>query len=83
MHSRSLEARADHSASQLAARRRLRKFLTYYRPHLPLLAADLFCAIVVAGTALALPVCASWITRRLGELNGADATAPTPRRRSC
>lgn len=76
MHSRSLEARADHSASQLAARRRLRKFLTCYRPHLPLLAADLFCAIVVAGTALALPVCASWITRRLGELNGADATAP-------
>lgn len=77
MHSRSLEARADHSASIPAARRRLRKFLAYYRPHLPLLAADLFCAVVVAATALALPVCANWITRQLGDLSGAgDATRP-------
>ena len=47
--------------------RRFRKFLTYYRPHLPMLAADLGCAMLVAGTALALPVCASWIMRRLSE----------------
>ena len=34
-------------------RARARKFLSYYRPHLPLLAADLACAILVAATALA------------------------------
>src|SRR4051812_12402966 len=41
-----------------AARTRIRRFLSYYRPHLPLLAADLACAVFVAITALALPLCA-------------------------
>lgn len=44
---------------------RMRKFLSYYRPHLPLLLADLLCAILVAGTALALPLCANVVTSRL------------------
>src|SRR5688500_10179330 len=47
---------------------RLRKFLSYYRPHLPLLAGDLACALLVAATALALPVCAHYVTRSLLEL---------------
>lgn len=41
---------------------RLRRFVSYYRPHLPLLAADLGCAILVAATALALPLCANYVT---------------------
>ncbi|OHV21842.1 ABC transporter ATP-binding protein [Rhizobium sp. RMa-01] len=47
---------------------RMRKFLSYYRPHLPLLLADLLCAILVAGTALALPLCANIVTSRLLDL---------------
>ncbi|MBI1199665.1 MAG: ATP-binding cassette domain-containing protein [Phenylobacterium sp.] len=45
--------------------RRARKFLSYYRPHLPLLAADLACAALVAATALALPLCANYAVKRL------------------
>jgi len=44
---------------------RMRRFLSYYRPHLPLLAADLACAVLVAATALFLPLCANYITTRL------------------
>ena len=44
---------------------RMRRFLSYYRPHLPLLLADLLCAILVAGTAVALPLCANIVTSRL------------------
>ncbi|RDJ14874.1 ABC transporter ATP-binding protein [Rhizobium grahamii] len=44
---------------------RWRKFLSYYRPHLRLLLADLLCAILVAGTAIALPLCANYVTRYL------------------
>jgi ATP-binding cassette subfamily B protein len=43
----------------------LRKFVSYYRPHLPLLIADLFCAMLVAATAVALPVCANIVTSRV------------------
>jgi len=50
---------------------RMRKFLSYYRPHLPLLLADLLCAILVAGTALALPLCANIVTSRLMALPNA------------
>ncbi|MGZ2380484.1 ATP-binding cassette domain-containing protein [Rhizobium leguminosarum] len=46
-------------------RLRMLKFLSYYRPHLPLLLADLLCAILVAGTAVALPLCANVVTSRL------------------
>ena len=62
-------AQTDRSAPSILppGHRRLRKFLSYYRPHLPMLAADVACAMAIATTALALPVCASWITRRLTE----------------
>lgn len=33
-------------------RARMRRFLSYYRPHLPLLAADLACALLVAADGL-------------------------------
>lgn len=52
--------------------RRARKFIGYYRPYLPLLLADLACAVLVAATAIALPLCASYITTRLPELASAD-----------
>ncbi|MBY5410421.1 ABC transporter ATP-binding protein [Rhizobium leguminosarum] len=57
----------DHPTSADRERRwsRMRKFLSYYRPHLPLLLADLLCAILVAGTAVALPLCANIVTNRL------------------
>lgn len=42
---------------------RSRKFLSYYRPYLRLLLADLACAFIVAATTLALPLCASIITK--------------------
>jgi len=47
---------------------RWRTFLSYYRPHLPLLAGDLACAMLIAATALALPLCANYVTRNLVEL---------------
>jgi len=56
-----------------AAGRRLRKLLSYYRPHIPLLVADLACAILVAGTALFLPISASYITRQLADLSDVPA----------
>lgn len=61
---------ALHSQPPTAAltRARARKFLSYYQPHLPLLAADLACAILVAATALALPLCANFVTRQFTEL---------------
>jgi len=53
------------------SRTRARKFLSYYRPHLTLLAADVGCALLVAVTALALPLCAREVTQRLQGLGGA------------
>ena len=44
---------------------RARKFVAYYRPYIPLLLADLACAVLVAAGAIALPLCASYITARL------------------
>ncbi|MFT5561635.1 MAG: ATP-binding cassette subfamily B protein [Litorivivens sp.] len=44
---------------------RLRKFFSYYRHHLDVLAADLVCAVLVAATTLALPLCANFILKRL------------------
>ncbi|MDV4179653.1 ABC transporter ATP-binding protein [Rhizobium brockwellii] len=53
------------TADRDRGRSRILKFLSYYRPHLPLLLADLICAILVAGTAVALPLCANVVTSRL------------------
>ncbi|WP_375452141.1 ABC transporter ATP-binding protein [uncultured Devosia sp.] len=49
----------------------MRKFAGYYRPYRWLLVADLACAVLVAATAIALPLCASVITARLPELAAA------------
>ena len=51
---------------------RARKFVAYYRPYIPLLLADLACAVLVAAGAIALPLCASYITARLPELARSD-----------
>jgi len=42
---------------------RTQKFFSYYRPYRGLLLADLACALVVSAAALALPVCAGYVTR--------------------
>jgi ATP-binding cassette subfamily B protein len=55
------------------ARARALKFLSYYRPHIPLLLADLACAVLVSATALFLPLCANHVARQLGALDGAPA----------
>src|SRR4051812_9362858 len=47
---------------------RTSKFLSYYRPHLPLLVADLACASLVSATALFLPLCANYVTKYLIQL---------------
>ncbi len=52
---------------------RARKFIAYYRPYIPLLLADLACAVLVAAGAIALPLCASYITARLPELAQSDS----------
>jgi len=52
----------------------MRKFLSYYRPHLPVLAADLVCAALVAATAVALPLCANYVTSYLLSLPEAPDT---------
>ncbi|MBJ3785552.1 ABC transporter ATP-binding protein [Devosia sp. MSA67] len=59
------------TAARDIARLRLRRFASYYRPHLPLLAAVLGCAVLVAGTALALPLMANHIVGRLPDLRAA------------
>jgi len=58
-------ARASQSPNRSAKWARARKFVSYYRPHLPVLTADLLCAMLVAATALALPLCANYVTTRL------------------
>lgn len=50
------------------ARRRARRFLSYYRPHVGLLVADLACAALVAATALAIPLIANHIVGRIPDL---------------
>lgn len=41
---------------------RIKKFLSYYKPYLGLLFADVACAFVVSVATLALPLCTSYIT---------------------
>ncbi len=60
-----------HDPALIALRRaRARKFISYYQPHIPLLLADLGCALLVAASAVALPLCASYLTSHLAELAG-------------
>jgi len=42
---------------------RSKKFLSYYKPYLGLLFADLACAFIVSAVTLALPLCISYITK--------------------
>ncbi len=44
---------------------RTKKFVSYYKPYLRLFFADMVCALVVSATALALPLCASYITKNI------------------
>jgi len=44
---------------------RSKKFLSYYKPYLGLLAVDLICAFVVAATTLLFPLLTSYITKNL------------------
>ena len=59
-------ARPSAAHPSLSTRRqRWRKFLSCYRPYLPLLAADLAAALVVAAAAVSQPLVASLVTNRL------------------
>ncbi len=61
-------------AAEDKRRARFRRFLSYYRPHLPLLIAVLVSAVLVAGTAIALPLLANAIISSLPQLaDSADA----------
>jgi ATP-binding cassette subfamily B protein len=42
---------------------RLKKFLSYYKPYLRLLVADVACAFIVSATILILPLCTRYITK--------------------
>ena len=46
---------------------RSKKFLSYYKPYLGWLVADLLCAFIVTATLLALPLCTRYITKNLLE----------------
>ncbi len=48
---------------------RSKKFLSYYKPYLGLLVADLVCAFIVSAITLLLPLCARYITKNVLEGN--------------
>jgi ATP-binding cassette subfamily B protein len=56
------------SAERRNARLRAQRFISYYRPHLPLLLADLLSAVLIAATAVAMPLIANHIVGRLPDL---------------
>lgn len=49
------------------ARARGKKFLSYYKPYLGLLCADMACALIVSAITLLLPLCARYITKNILE----------------
>jgi ATP-binding cassette, subfamily B, bacterial len=51
---------------------RIKKFLSYYKPYLGWLFADMFCASIVALITLILPLCARYITQNLLAQNTPD-----------
>ena len=53
-----------------------KKFLSYYKPYLGLLFADMACAFVVSATTLLLPLCVSYITKNVLEGNVFAANTP-------
>jgi len=52
---------------------RTKKFFSYYKPYLGLFFADMACAFVVSGTALAFPLCANYITKNILESDSPNA----------
>lgn len=53
------------------SRRRWRRFVGYYRPHLRLMSAVMASAILVSATAIALPLLANLVVSRLPDLQSA------------
>lgn len=51
---------------------RSKKFLSYYRPYLRLLSADMVCAFILSAITLILPLCTRYITQNILEENSAD-----------
>ena len=54
-------------------KQRHKKFLSYYKPYLGLLMADLICAFIVSAVTLLIPLCIRYITKDV--LNGSAADA--------
>lgn len=52
---------------------RTKKFLSYYRPYLRLFASVMFCALLVAGITLILPLGTRYITKNILEGNAPNA----------
>jgi ATP-binding cassette, subfamily B, bacterial len=48
---------------------RSKKFLSYYKPYLGLLFADMACAFIISAITLTLPLCARYITKNVLEAN--------------
>ena len=57
------------STSSTAARRRSKKFLSYYKPYVGLFFADMACALIVSAILLLLPLCAQYIIKTILEGN--------------
>jgi ATP-binding cassette subfamily B protein len=57
--------------------RRVKKFLSYYRPYRLWLAADLAASCLIASTTLALPICANLIIRHLAMGTAASSAIVT------
>lgn len=66
-----LRRSGDDPVTRERRRARVARFVSYYKPHLPLLAAVLLCAVLVAATAIALPLLANHIVSRLPDLRAA------------
>lgn len=58
-------SRSPHDFLARPGLQRARKFVSYYRPYRRLLVMDLACAALIAATAIALPLCANYVTTRL------------------
>jgi len=52
---------------------RSKKFLSYYKPYLGLLFADMACAFIVSAITLIFPLCARYITKNVLEANTPNA----------
>lgn len=52
---------------------RTKKFLSFYKPYLGLFASVLFCALIVVGITLILPLCTRYITKTILEGNAPNA----------